>query len=100
MRRKHEPANYNTVRRFCFCLLNQDKTVIAFAGCAVHLAVEMTRALSPQTFARNGIEGKRLAKTGQMSLSPHANLATIIRLENILQAQEAVLCAVLEVKDA
>jgi hypothetical protein len=99
MRRKHELASCNTARRFCFRLLNLTKTA-AFTMCAVHLAVEMTRALSPPTFARNGIEGKRLAKTGQMSLSPHANLATIKCLENILQAQEAVLCAVLEVKDA
>jgi len=99
MRRKHEPASCNTARRFCFRLLNLTKTA-AFTMCAVHLAVERTCPFSPQTFARDGIEGKRLAKTGQMSLSPNANLATIKLLENILQAQKAVLCAVLEVKDA
>ena len=85
---------------FIFRLLALAKTVIAFAMCAVRLAVEMTRCHSRQILARDRIEGKRQAKTGQMSLSPYANLATIKLLENILQAQKAVLCAVLEVKDA
>jgi hypothetical protein len=99
MRRKHEPASCNTARRFCFRRLNLTKTV-AFAMCAARFPVEMTCAFSPRIFTRDRIEGKRQAKTGQMSLSPHANLATIKCLENISQAQKAVLCAVWEVKDA
>jgi hypothetical protein len=89
MRREHEPASCNTARRFCFRLLDLPKTA-AFTLCAVHLAVDMTCPFSSQTFARDGIEGKRLAKTGRMSLSPHANLATIKLLESILPAQKAV----------
>jgi hypothetical protein len=99
MRRKHEPASCNTARRFCFRRLILTKTA-AFAMWAARFPVEMTCAFSPRIFTRDRIEGKRQAKTGQMSLSLDANLATIKFLENILPAQKAILCAVLEVKDA